>query len=113
VASRLQGFADARGGAAMLIQATPPTWGCPPSFVANLMARPVEEFQYVETIGEFLALKLCPVGLERPALPMSHQAANICNNSLAASAPLSSFVVGPIADAPASASTCWSACRTA
>ncbi len=71
--------------------------GLPPSFVANLMARPVEEFQYIETIGEFLELKLCPIGLERPSLPMSHQAANVCNNSLATPVPLSSFIVGPIA----------------
>lgn len=96
VASRLQGFADARGGAAMLIKYAA-DMGLPPSFVANLMARPVEEFQYIETIGEFLELKLCPIGLERPSLPMSHQAANVCNNSLATPVPLSSFIVGPIA----------------
>ena len=96
VASRLQGFADARGGAAMLIRYAA-DMGLPPNFVANLMARPVEEFQYVETIGELLALNLCLVGLERPALPMSHQAVNVCNNSLAAPAPLSAFIVGPIA----------------
>lgn len=96
VASRLQGFADARGGAAMLVRYAADL-GLPPSFVANLMARPVEEFQYVETIGEFLALNLCPVGLDRPALPLSHQAVNVCNNSLAAFAPLSAFIVGPIA----------------
>lgn len=95
VASRLQGFADARGGAAMLVRYAADL-GLPPAFVANLMARPVEEFQYVETIGEFLALNLCPVGLERPALPMSHQAVNVCNNSLATPAPLSAFIVGPI-----------------
>lgn len=95
VASRLQGFADARGGAAMLIRYAA-DMGLPPAFVANLMARPVEEFQYVETIGEFLALNLCPLGLDRPALPMSHQAVNVCNNSLATPAPLSSFIVGPI-----------------
>jgi len=96
VASRLQGFADARGGAAMLIKYAA-DMGLPPTFVATLMARPVEEFQYVETIGEFLALNLCPIGLERPPLPMSHQAVNICNNSLATPAPLSAFIVGPIA----------------
>ena len=95
VASRLQGFADARGGAAMLIRYAA-DMGLTPAFVANLMARPVEEFQYVETIGEFLALNLCPVGLERPVLPMSHQAVNVCNNSLATPAPLSAFIVGPI-----------------
>lgn len=96
VASRLQGFADARGGAAMLIRYAT-DMGLPPAFVANLMARPVEEFQYVETIGEFLALNICPIGLARPALPMSHQAVNICNNSLPTPASLSSFIVGPIA----------------
>lgn len=96
VASRLQGFADARGGAAMLIRYAA-DMGLPPSFVANLMARPVEEYQYVETIGEFLELKLCPIGIERPSLPMSHQAANACNNSLPAPVPVSSMIVGPIA----------------
>lgn len=96
VASRLQGFADARGGAAMLIKYAA-EMGLPPTFVANLMARPVEEFQYIETIGEFLELKLCPIGLERPPLPLAHQAANICNNSLAAPVPLSTMIVGPIA----------------
>lgn len=95
VASRLQGFADARGGAAMLIRYAA-DMGLPPAFVANLMARPVDEFQYLETIGEFLTLNLCLVGLERPALPMSHQAVNVCNNSLATPAPLSAFIVGPI-----------------
>ena len=96
VASRLQGFADARGGAAMLIRYAADL-GLPPTFVANLMARPVEEYQYLETIGEFLELNLCPIGLERPSLPMSHQAANVCNNSLPAPAPVSSMIVGPIA----------------
>lgn len=98
VASRLQGFADARGGAAMLIRYAADL-GLPPTFVANLMARPVEEYQYLETIGEFLELNLCPIGLERPSLPMSHQAANVCNNSLAVPAPVSSMMVGPIASA--------------
>mgnify|MGYP003607240816 CR=1 FL=1 len=96
VASRLQGFADARGGAAMLIRYAA-DMGLPPAFVANLMARPVEEYQYVETIGEFLELNLCPIGIERPSLPMSHQAANICNNSLPAPVSVSSMIVGPIA----------------
>jgi hypothetical protein len=96
VASRLQGFADARGGAAMLIRYAADL-GLPPTFVANLMARPVEEYQYLETIGEFLELNLCPIGLDRPSVPMAHQAANVCNNSLPTPVALSSMVVGPIA----------------
>lgn len=95
IASRLQGFADGRSGAAMLIKYAA-DMGLPPAFAANLMARPVEEFQYVETIGEFLALNLCPIGLERPRLPLSHQAANVCNNSLATPVALSAIIVGQI-----------------
>lgn len=95
IASRLQGFADGRSGAAMLIKYAADL-GLPPAFAANLMARPVEEFQYVETIGEFLALNLCPIGLERPRLPLSHQAANVCNNSLAHPVALSAIIVGQI-----------------
>lgn len=95
IASRLQGFADGRSGAAMLIKYAA-DMGLPAAFAVNLMARPVEEFQYVETIGEFLALNLCPIGLERPRLPLSHQAANVCNNSLATPAPLSAVIVGQI-----------------
>lgn len=95
IASRLQGFADGRSGAAILIKYAA-DMGLPPAFAANLMARPVEEFQYVETIGEFLALNLCPIGLERPRLPLSHQAANVCNNSLAHPVPLSAIIVGQI-----------------
>lgn len=95
IASRLQGFADGRAGAAMLIKYAADI-GLSPAFAANLMARPVEEFQYVETVGEFLALNLCPIGLDRPRLPLSHQAANVCNNSLAVPAPVSAVIVGQI-----------------
>lgn len=95
IASRLQGFADGRSGAAMLIKYAA-DMGLPPAFAANLMARPVEELQYVETVGEFLALNLCPIGIERPRLPLSHQAANVCNNSLATPVALSAIIVGQI-----------------
>ncbi|MBV8393889.1 MAG: hypothetical protein JOY81_11970 [Alphaproteobacteria bacterium] len=81
VASRLQGFADARGGAALLIKYAGDI-GLQPNFVASMMGRPVEDFQYIETIGQFLSLHVCPIGLDRPKTAMEVQAANVCANSL-------------------------------
>jgi len=81
VQSRLQGFADARGGAALLIKYAGEI-GLQPTFVASMMGRPVDDFQYIETVGQFLSLHVCPIGLERPSKPMEEQAVNICNNSI-------------------------------
>lgn len=96
VASRLQGFADARGGAALLVKYAGDL-GLPPTFVANLMGRPVEDFQYVETIGQFLTLNICPTDLVRPPVPMDKQAANICSNAMGAPLPPSAVAITPIA----------------
>jgi hypothetical protein len=80
VASRLQGFADARGGAAMLVKYAG-EMGLQPNFVASLIGRPVEEFQYIETVGQFLAFHVCPIGLAPPSTSMEVQARNVCINS--------------------------------
>jgi hypothetical protein len=81
VASRLQGFADARGGAAQLVKYAG-DMGLPPNFVASLMGRPVEEFQYIETVGQFLSFHVCPIGLGQPKTPPETQARNVCINSM-------------------------------
>jgi len=81
VQSRLQGFADARGGAALLIKYAG-EMGLQPSFVASMMGRPVDDFQYIETVGQFLSLHVCPIGLERPPMPIEAQVVNICSNSI-------------------------------
>jgi hypothetical protein len=81
VASRLQGFADARGGAAMLIRYAG-DMGLQPTLVANMIGRPVEDMQYLETAGQFAAFRLCPIGLGRPATSLETQARNVCANSL-------------------------------
>jgi hypothetical protein len=86
VASRLQGFADARGGAAMLVKYAG-EMGLQPNFVATLMGRPVEEFQYIETVAQFLAFHVCPIGLARPSASLEIQASNLCRNSLVAVEP--------------------------
>lgn len=81
VTSRLQGFADARGGAARLVRYAG-EMGLPPNFVASLMGRPVEDFQYIESVGQFLAFQVCPIGLPRPSTPLEMQARNVCRNSM-------------------------------
>jgi hypothetical protein len=81
VASRLQGFADARGGAAQLVKYAG-DMGLPPNFVASLMGRPVEEFQYIETVGQFLSFHVCPIGLGKPSTRLETQARNVCINSM-------------------------------
>ena len=80
VASRLQGFADARGGAALLVRYAG-DMGLPPNFVATIMGRPVDEFLYIETVGQFLSFRVCPIGLTRPPASLAVQAGNVCNHS--------------------------------
>jgi hypothetical protein len=93
--SRLQGFTDARGGAAMLAKYAG-NLGLPPNFVASLIGRPVEDFQYIETVGQFLSFHVCPVGIGRPAIPIDMQARNICKNSTEGSIPAEQLVSTPI-----------------
>jgi len=81
VASRIQGFADARGGIAMLAKYAG-EMGLPPNFVPGIIGRPVEDFQYLETVGQFLSFHVCPIGLERPPISLEAQAKNICINSI-------------------------------
>ena len=95
VESRLQGFTDARGGAAMLIKYASDL-GLPPNFVASMMGRPVEEFQYIETVGQFLSFRVCPIGVDRPKIAIDMQARNVCSNSTGGS-DTASLVVTPIA----------------
>jgi hypothetical protein len=95
VASRFQGFLDARGGAASLVRYAADV-GMPPSFVASLMGRPVDQFQYIETVRQFLALNVCPIGLGRPAAPLEQQARNVCRNALGGPAPASDLEVSEI-----------------
>lgn len=99
VESRLQGFRDARGGAAMLVKYAG-ALGLPPNFVASMMGRPVEEFQYIETVGQFLSYRVCPIGIDRPKIPIDMQAINICNNSVGGSEP-ASLMATPIPQARA------------
>jgi hypothetical protein len=95
VQSRFQGFTDARGGAAMLAKYAG-FLGMPPNFVANLIGRPVEDFQYIETVGQFLSFHVCPIGIGRPAISIDMQARNICNNSIGVSGRAEALIATPM-----------------
>jgi hypothetical protein len=77
---RRQGFTEARAAttAVMLYAAD---LGIDPRFVASMMTKPQDEFAYTNTTEEFLTLKACPIGLDRPAISPAEQALNICNHS--------------------------------
>jgi hypothetical protein len=80
VRSRRQGFREARAATASLVRYAADL-GIDPKFVASMMARPPEELAYVNTTEEFLTLKVCPIGLARPATSLAEQALNVCNHA--------------------------------
>ena len=80
VASRLQGFNDARGGTAMLVGYAGEV-GMSTKFIASIVGRPVEDYTYIATVGDFLSLRVCPIGLKRPTATLDVQARNVCNHS--------------------------------
>ncbi len=95
VQSRLQGFTDARSGTALLAKYAG-NLGMPPNFVANLIGRPVDRFLYIETVDQFLSFHVCPIGIDRPAIPIDMQARNICNNSIGVSGRAEALIATPM-----------------
>jgi hypothetical protein len=80
VRSRHQGFSEARSGTAALVRYAADL-GIDPKFVASMMSTPPEEVAYINTIEEYVSLKICPIGLDRPQISLAEQALNICNHS--------------------------------
>jgi hypothetical protein len=84
------GFSVARGGAAALVSYAS-TMGIDISFVARLLGRSNEEWEYIDAAKTFITLRTCPIGLrpirESPAV----MATNICNNATAGISPASSL----------------------
>lgn len=80
VQGRRQGFIEARAAttAVMLYAAD---LGIDPRFVAAMMSKPQDEFAYTNTTEDFLTLRACPIGLDRPVLSPAEQALNVCNHS--------------------------------
>ncbi len=76
-----KGFNAAKGGAALLVHYAA-SLGVDPAFVARMLGRPPDVWEYAQTAGQFIDLKMCPRGLTQlPPSPRT-SAVNICNNSL-------------------------------
>lgn len=76
-----KGFNLARGGSALLMRYAA-TMNIDPLFVARLLGRPPEEWEYVNLDGEFVDLMTCAKGVEWPAAPQERIALNICNHAM-------------------------------
>jgi len=88
--SERQGFYMARAGAALLMQYAA-DMGIDQAFVAQLLSRATESFDYLTTVRGFLALRVCPIGLGRPKISLADQATNICNHSTGWLSPVTSL----------------------
>ena len=78
----------ARGGASALVRYAT-TMGLDMSFIARLLGRSTEQWEYVDSAQAFMTLQVCPVGLKRSPPPPATIAANICNNETAGFSPAS------------------------
>ncbi len=76
-----RGFDLARTGAAQMMRYVT-DMGVSPAFVAGLVALPPEQWQYVETAGDFLDLGIEPRGTWPGAGRLEVQAANVCGHAL-------------------------------
>ena len=82
------GFGMARGGASALVRYAT-TMGLDMSFIARLLGRSTEQWEYIDSAQTFMTLQVCPIGLERPRPLPATIATNICNNATAGFSPAS------------------------
>ncbi len=78
-----KGFNQAKGGASMLVHYAA-SLGVDVNFIARLLGRPSESWEYTNTAGEFMDLKICPTGVTLPPPAPQQSAINICSNALGA-----------------------------
>lgn len=74
------GFSLARGGSSLLVRYAA-AMSIDPAFIARMLGRPPEVWEYVDVAGEFVDLASCPTGIGRPAISRAEMAANICNHA--------------------------------
>ncbi|OFX03479.1 MAG: hypothetical protein A3D94_11315 [Alphaproteobacteria bacterium RIFCSPHIGHO2_12_FULL_66_14] len=95
LASERQGFHMGRAGAALLMQYAA-DMDIDQAFVAQLLSRATVSYDYLTRVGAFLALRVCPIGLDRPRISLAEQATNICNHSTAWLSPVTSLQARPM-----------------
>lgn len=82
------GFSMARGGASALVRYAS-IMGIDTLFVATMLGRSAEQWEYVATARTFISLRACPIGLARLRESPLVMATNICNNATAGISPAS------------------------
>lgn len=75
-----EGFNLALGGSSTIIRYAT-DMGIDPRFISRMLGRPADQFEYVDTVGEFLSLQICLTEATLPVIAVEQQAANICNNA--------------------------------
>ena len=74
------GFNLAAGGSALLVGYAG-MMSIDSSFIARLLGRPSEEWDYIDTTQRFLTLSTCPLGSGLPVVNERSAATNICNHA--------------------------------
>ena len=74
------GFDLARGATSLLVRYVA-AMRVDPGFVARLLGRPSEVWEFIDVNEEFVSLNSCPIGIERPRSNQQSIAAAICNNA--------------------------------
>ena len=84
------GFGIARGGASTMVRYAT-AMGIDMSFIARLLGRSTEQWEYIDSAQTFMILQVCPIGLERSRASPTASAANICNNAIVGLSPASAL----------------------
>jgi hypothetical protein len=92
----VSGFNRARGAASSVIDYAT-EMGISGDFIGRILGRPVEEFDYIDTVDQFIRLSVCPLGIARPSVPLATQAINVSNNMTSLAAVAAELRSTPIA----------------
>lgn len=95
-----RGFNDAKGAASRLVRYAA-SLGVDANFIARMLGRPPEAWDYAQSAGIFMDLKICPAGLRQSLPPPAERASNICANVLGESARAEAIEARPMSPAEA------------
>lgn len=76
-----KGFNEAKGASARLVHYAT-FLGVDAGFITNMLGRPPDVWDYADTIGKFINLKICPSGLRHSLPQYQRRAFNMCSNLL-------------------------------
>jgi hypothetical protein len=82
----VKGFDVARGGAALLVHYAA-SLGVDPAFIARMLGRPPDVWEYADRAGQFMDLKICPASLSIAVPSPQSRAVNICANAIGGATP--------------------------